>query len=95
MRLRAAPPSTRMWYSLTLAMIREMSSGSCPPPAMFLGQLEVSKPIGISIHLWWGTGLGTSAAAATARRRVLMTRWDVMSQEPHTSCGESFNARWC
>jgi hypothetical protein len=26
MRLRAAPPSTKTWYSLMLAIVREMSS---------------------------------------------------------------------
>jgi hypothetical protein len=55
MRLRAAPPSTKMWYNLLLAMVGMMSSGSYPAPAMFLGQSEVLKPIVISIHLWWGT----------------------------------------
>jgi hypothetical protein len=79
MRLRVVPPLIRMWYSLTLAMVREMTSRSYPTPAMFLGQLEVSKPIDVSIHLWWGLSLGASAAAATARRRVLMTRLDIMS----------------
>jgi hypothetical protein len=37
MRLKTAPPSIRMWYSLTLAMVGETTSGSCPAPAMFLG----------------------------------------------------------
>jgi hypothetical protein len=37
MRLRAAPPSIWTWYSLTLAMVRETTNGSCPAPAMFLG----------------------------------------------------------
>jgi hypothetical protein len=34
MRLRAAPPSIKTWYSLTLEMVKETSSGSCPAPAM-------------------------------------------------------------
>jgi hypothetical protein len=37
MTLRAAPLSTRMWYNLMLVMVGEMSSRSCPTPAMFLG----------------------------------------------------------
>jgi hypothetical protein len=37
MRLRAAPPSVRMWYSLTLVMVRETTSGSYPALAMLLG----------------------------------------------------------
>jgi hypothetical protein len=37
MRLRAAPPSMRMWYSLMLVMVGEMTSGSYLVPAMFLG----------------------------------------------------------
>jgi hypothetical protein len=49
-----------------LAMVREMSSRSCPVLTMFLGQLEALKPIDVSIHLWWGVGLGTDVAAATA-----------------------------
>jgi hypothetical protein len=54
MRLRDAPPSTIMWYNLTLAMAGETSSWSCLAPAMFLGQSEVLKLIDVSIHLWWG-----------------------------------------
>jgi hypothetical protein len=71
-----------MWCSLTLAMVGEMSSGSYLAPAMFLGQSEASKLINVSIHLWWGAGLGTGTAAATSRCRVLMMHQDVMSQEP-------------
>jgi hypothetical protein len=82
MRLRAAPPSIRTCYSLTLAMVSEMTSGSCPALDMFLGQSEVSNVIDISIHLWWGATLGAGAVVATARRSVLMTHLDVMSQEP-------------
>jgi hypothetical protein len=82
MRLKAAPPLTRMWYNLTLAMVGEMSSGSCPAPTMFLGQSKASKPIDVSIHMWWGASLGAGAAVATARHTVLTTRLDVMSQEP-------------
>jgi hypothetical protein len=51
---------------------------------MFLGQSKASKPIDISIHLWWGTALGAGAAVTTARCRVLTTCRDVMSQEPLT-----------
>jgi hypothetical protein len=82
MRLRAALPSIRTWYNLMLAMVREMTSQSCPAPAMFLGQSEASNLIDVSIHLWWGAALSMGAAAATAQRSVLMTRLDVMSQEP-------------
>jgi hypothetical protein len=35
-RLRAATPSTRTWYNLTLAMAGETSSGSYLTPTMFL-----------------------------------------------------------
>jgi hypothetical protein len=63
MRLRAAPPLISMWYSLTLVMVGEMTSRSCPAPAMFLWQSEASKPMDISIHLWWGIAAGASAAA--------------------------------
>jgi hypothetical protein len=63
MRLRATPPSIRMWYSLN----------------MFLGQFEASNAIDISIHLWWGTAHDTGAAATTAQRSVSMTHLDVMS----------------
>jgi hypothetical protein len=82
MRLRATLPSTRTWYNLMLVMVSEMRSGSYPAPAMFLGQSAASKPINVSIHLWWGAGLGAGVATATAQHRVLMMRWDVMSQEP-------------
>jgi hypothetical protein len=82
MRLSAAPPLTRASYNLMLAMVGETSSGSSPAPAMFLGQTEASKLIGVSIHLWWGAALGVDAAAATARRRVLTARRYMMSQEP-------------
>jgi hypothetical protein len=82
MRLRVAPPSTRTWYNLTLVMVRETSSGSCPAPTMFLGQSEASKLIDVSIHLWWAVALGAGAAAAIDQRRVLMMRLNVMSQEP-------------
>jgi hypothetical protein len=34
------------------------------------------------IHLWCGVALGSGVVAATARRRVLTTRLNVMSQEP-------------
>jgi hypothetical protein len=78
MRLRAAPPSISMWYNLMLVMVREMTSGSCPVPAMFLGQSEVLNVIDVYIHLWWGTALVTGAAAATAQRSGLTTRLDMM-----------------
>jgi hypothetical protein len=67
MRLRAAPPSTRTWYNLMLAMVGETSSGSCPAPIMFLGQSEASKLIDVSIHLWWGATQDVGAAATTAQ----------------------------
>jgi hypothetical protein len=38
MRLRVAPPSIKTWYSLTLEMVGETSSGSYLAPAMLLGQ---------------------------------------------------------
>jgi hypothetical protein len=82
MRLRAAPPSTKTWYSLTLKMVGETSSGSCPTPAMLLGQSEESNPIGVSTHLRCGATCGAGATAATSQHRVLMTRLDVMAQEP-------------
>jgi hypothetical protein len=82
MRLGTGPPSIRTWYNLTLAMVGEMTNGSYLAPAMFLGQSEASNPIDVSIHLWWGAALCTGAAAAIARHNVLMTRLDVMSQEP-------------
>jgi hypothetical protein len=40
MRLSAAPPSIKTWYNLTLAMVGETSSESCPAPAILLGQSE-------------------------------------------------------
>jgi hypothetical protein len=81
MRLRATLPSIKMWYSLMLVMVGEMTNGSCPAPAIFLGQSETSKPMDVSIHLWWGTALVTGAAATTARCSVLMTHLDIMSHE--------------
>jgi hypothetical protein len=65
-----------------LAMVGEMINGSYPALAMLLGQSKVSKLIDVSIHLRCRTALGGGAAAATSQRRVLMTRQDVMSQEP-------------
>jgi hypothetical protein len=82
MRLSATPPSIKTWYNLVLAMVGEISSGCCPTPTMFLGQLEASNQIDVSIHLWCGAALGTGAAAAISRRKVLMMRRYVMSQEP-------------
>jgi hypothetical protein len=77
--MRVAPPSIRMWYRLILAMVKETSNGSCPVPAMLLGQSMASKLIAISNHLRCGTALGAGATAATSRRRVLTTWQDVMS----------------
>jgi hypothetical protein len=37
MRFRATPPSIRMWYNMTLAMVGETTSGSYSVPIMFLG----------------------------------------------------------
>jgi hypothetical protein len=82
MRLRAALPSIRTWYNLTLVMVGETTSGSCPAPAMFLGQSEASNPIYVSIHMWWGAALDAGAAVATARRSVLTMRLEAMSREP-------------
>jgi hypothetical protein len=81
-RFSAAPPSIRMWYSLTLTMVGETSSGSCPAPAMLLGQSKVSKLIDVSIHLWCGATLGAGATAATSQCMFLMMRREVMFQEP-------------
>jgi hypothetical protein len=78
----AAPPSTRTWYNLMLAMVGDTSSGSCLASDMFLGQSEKSKMIDISIHLWWGAALGASAAIATTQHRVLTTCQNVMPHEP-------------
>jgi hypothetical protein len=64
MRLRAAPPLIKMWYSLTLEMIGETSSGSYLTPSMLLGQTEESNSIGVSTHLRCGTAFGVGAAAA-------------------------------
>jgi hypothetical protein len=36
-RFSVAPPSIRMWYSLMLTMVGEMSNGSCPVPTILLG----------------------------------------------------------
>jgi hypothetical protein len=82
MRLRAAPPSIKMWYNLTLVMVGETSSGSCPVPTMLLGQSEASNPIGISTHLRCGDALNAGAAAAISQHMVLMMRLNVMAQEP-------------
>jgi hypothetical protein len=51
-------------------------------PAMLLGQSEESNPIRVSTHLWCGAAFDVGAAATTSRCRVLMTRLDVMAQEP-------------
>jgi hypothetical protein len=56
MRLRAAPLSIKMWYSLMLAMDGEMISGSYPSLAMLLGQSKAKKLIDVSIHLWCRSG---------------------------------------
>jgi hypothetical protein len=82
MRLRAAPPSIKTWYSLSLEMAGETSSGSCLVPAMLLRQSEESNPIGVSTHLWCGAAFGAGAAAVISQRRVLTTRLDMMAQEP-------------
>jgi hypothetical protein len=82
MRLRATPSSIKTWYNLTLKMVGEISSGSCPAPVMLLGQSEASNPIGVSTHLGCGAAFGVRAAAAISRRRVLTTCLDVMAQEP-------------
>jgi hypothetical protein len=81
MRLSIAPPSIKTWYNLTLAMVGETSSGSCPVPAMLLGQSEASNPIGVSIHLPCGAAFGVGAAATISQCKVLTMRLDVMSQE--------------
>jgi hypothetical protein len=92
MKLRATPPSIKTWCSLMLAMVKETISGSYLAPAMLLGQSEVSKLIDGSIHLLCGSALGTGAVVATSRRRVLMMRRDVMSQEP---LNMTWSTLWC
>jgi hypothetical protein len=81
-RFSVVPSSIRIWYSLTLMMVKETSSGSYPAPAMLLGQSVASKLIGVSIYLWCGAALGADATVATSRRRFLTMRWEVISQEP-------------
>jgi hypothetical protein len=71
-RFSTAPPSIRMWYSLTLTMVGETSSRSCLTPTILLGQSEVLKLIDVSIHLWCGAALGAGAATATSQHRFLM-----------------------
>jgi hypothetical protein len=78
MGLRAAPPIIRTWYSLTLVMVGQMTSGSCLTPAMFMGQSESSNTIDVSIHLWWGAAFDVGAAAVIVRRSILTTRLDVV-----------------
>jgi hypothetical protein len=73
MRLRTAPPSIKTCYSLTLEIVGETNSGSCPALAMLLGQSEASNPIRVSTHLRCGATLGAGATAAISRRKVLMT----------------------
>jgi hypothetical protein len=80
-RFNAAPLSIRTWYSLTLMMVGETSSGTYPARAMLLGQSEASKLIDVSIHLWCGAALGVGTTAATSWRRFLMMRREVMSQK--------------
>jgi hypothetical protein len=84
MRLRVVPPSIKTWYSLTLEMVGETSSGSCQALAMLVGQSEESNPIRVFTHLRCGAAFGTgvAAVAAISQRRVLMTHLDVMAQEP-------------
>jgi hypothetical protein len=92
MRLRAAPPSIRMWYNLTLAMVGETSSGSCPTPAIVLGQSEALNPIRVFTHLQCGATFSAGAAAAIYRHKVLMMHLDVMSQEP---LNMTWSTLWC
>jgi hypothetical protein len=40
---------------------------------MFLGQSEVSKPMDVSIHLWWGTALGCDVPGASIHDVELLT----------------------
>jgi hypothetical protein len=79
MRLRAAPPSIKTWYNLTLEMVGETSSGSCPASAMLLEQLEASNLIEVSTHMRCGAAFGVEAAAAISQHRALTTRLDVMA----------------
>jgi hypothetical protein len=82
MRLSVAPPLIKTWYNLTLAMVGEISSGSCPAPAMLLGQSEASNPTRVSTHLRCGTAYGARGAATISQHKVLTMRLNVMSQEP-------------
>jgi hypothetical protein len=64
------------------AMAGEISSGSCPPSAMLLGQSEASNPIGVSTHLQCGAAFAARAAVAISQCKVLLMHLDMMSQEP-------------
>jgi hypothetical protein len=90
MRLRAAPPSIKTWYSLTLEMVRETNSGSRLALAMLLGQSEAWNPIGVSTHLRCGAAFGAGVTAAISRHKVLMTRLDVMAREPPNMTWSAF-----
>jgi hypothetical protein len=70
MRLKDVPPSIKTWYSLTLEMVGETSSGSWPALAMLSRQSEESNPIRVSTHLRCGAAFGVGAAAATSRRSL-------------------------
>jgi hypothetical protein len=82
MRLRAASSSIRTWYSLTLAMVKEMTSGSSPAPTMFWGSQRHQSRLTSPSTCGGGATLGVGTTAGIVWRRVLMTRLDVMSQEP-------------
>jgi hypothetical protein len=81
-RLRDVPLSIRTWYNLTLVIVGETSSRSCPAPAMLLGQTVASNPTRVSTHLRCGAAFSAWAATVISQRKVLMMRLDVMSQEP-------------
>jgi hypothetical protein len=81
-RLSVTPLLIKTCYILTLAMVGETSSGSYPSHTVLLGQSEALNKFGVSTHLRCDAAFGAEAAAAISRRKVLMMRLDVMSQEP-------------
>jgi hypothetical protein len=52
-----------------------------PGPSHALGAVRAIKVVDVSIHLWCGAAFW-AGAATTSRRKFLMMRWEVMSQEP-------------
>jgi hypothetical protein len=72
MTLRPAPPSISTLWSLMLAMVGAVTSGSTPAPAMFSGQSDGPKEMVVLLHRWWGAAFGAlGLTEKTSRRRVL------------------------